>query len=73
MDSEILSTADAAARLGVSVRRIQQLVKSGRLPADVFGGALMIRAKDLKLVAERKPGRPPASKTASKKSKKGAK
>jgi hypothetical protein len=37
------------------------MVKNGRLPATVFGGGLMIRAADLKLVAERKPGRPPKS------------
>jgi excisionase family DNA binding protein len=54
----VLSTAEAAARLSISVRRVQQLVKSGRLPAKVFGGSLMIDEKDLKLVSERKPGRP---------------
>lgn len=55
---EPLTSAEAAKRLNVSVRRVQQLVKTGRLPAKVFGGALMIQEKDLKLVAERKPGRP---------------
>ena len=40
------------------MRRVQQLVKAGRLPAKVFGGSLMIEEKDLALVAERKPGRP---------------
>jgi excisionase family DNA binding protein len=59
MDTEVLSAAEAAARLGVSVRRVQQMVKNGQLPATVFGGALMIQAKDLELVAERKVGRPP--------------
>ena len=63
MDTEVLSTAEAAARLGVSVRRVQQMVKNGQLPATVFGGALMIQAKDLKLVAERKLGRPPKAAT----------
>jgi excisionase family DNA binding protein len=56
---EPLSAAEAAKRLNVSVRRVQQLVKAGRLPAKVFGGAFMIQEKDLKLVADRKPGRPP--------------
>lgn len=56
---EALTAAEAAKRLNVSVRRVQQLVKAGRLPATLFGGALMINAEDLKLVAERKPGRPP--------------
>jgi hypothetical protein len=45
-------------RVGVSVRRVQQLVKAGRLPAQMFGGSLMIDEKDLALVAMRKPGRP---------------
>ena len=56
---EPLTSAEAAKRLKVSVRRVQQLVKDGRLPAKVFGGALMIQEKDLKLVTDRKPGRPP--------------
>jgi len=55
---EPLTSAEAAKRLKVSVRRVQQLVKSGRLPAKVFGGALMIQVEDLKLVGVRKPGRP---------------
>jgi excisionase family DNA binding protein len=59
MEKEALTTIEAAARLGVSVRRVQQMVKSGQLPATVFGGSLMIQAKDLKLVEERKVGRPP--------------
>jgi len=68
----ILTSAQAAERLGVSVRRVQQLVKDGRLPADVFGGSLMIKEEDLKLVENRKVGRPPKAKasTASKPGKK---
>ena len=53
-----LSVAEAAERLGISIRRVQQLVANGRLPADRFGGAFIINAKDLKLVANRRPGRP---------------
>lgn len=56
---EPLTSAEVARRLNISVRRVQQLVKAGKLPAKVFGGALMIQAKDLELVAIRKPGRPP--------------
>jgi excisionase family DNA binding protein len=59
----ILTAAQAAERLGVSVRRVQQLVKSGRLPAGQFGGALMIEEKDLKLVENRKVGRPPKARS----------
>ena len=57
----VLTAAQAAEKLGVSVRRVQQLVKTGRLPASVFGGSLMIKESDLALVAERKPGRPKGS------------
>jgi excisionase family DNA binding protein len=68
----ILTTAEAAERLGISPRRVQQLVKDGRLPAEQFGGSLMIREEDLKLVENRKVGRPPKVKaeTANKTSKK---
>ncbi len=60
----ILSTAEAADRLGVSVRRVQQMVKSGQLPAKQFGGSLMIEETDLALVNERPLGRPAKAKTA---------
>ena len=53
-----LTTAEAAEKLGVSVRRVQQLVQAKRLPAKTFGGSLMIEEEDLKLVKDRKPGRP---------------
>jgi excisionase family DNA binding protein len=59
----ILTAGEAAERLDVSVRRVQQLVKAGRLPAKVFGGSFMIQESDLKLVADRKPGRPRKSAT----------
>ena len=57
---EPLTAVEAAKRIKFSVRRVQQLVKAGRLPAKMFGGALMIQEKDLKLVANRKAGRPPS-------------
>jgi excisionase family DNA binding protein len=56
----ILNTEEAAERLGVSPRRVQQLVKSGRLPAREFGGSYVIATSDLKLVEDRPPGRPPS-------------
>jgi excisionase family DNA binding protein len=63
----ILTTAQAAERLGISVRRVQQLVKDGRLPAGQFGGAFMIDEADLKMVENRKVGRPRKAEKASKK------
>jgi excisionase family DNA binding protein len=56
---DVLTTEQAAERLGVSARRVQQLIKSGRLPAREFGGSYMILAADLKQVEMRPPGRPP--------------
>jgi excisionase family DNA binding protein len=53
-----ITTAQAAERLGVSVRRVQALIKAARLPADKLGRDWLIEEKHLKLVAERKPGRP---------------
>lgn len=55
---EILTTAEAADRLGVSPRRIRALIKAKKLPAQLFGGVYMINAKDLAKVKDRKPGRP---------------
>jgi excisionase family DNA binding protein len=57
-EMEFLTTEQVAERLGVGPRRVQAMVKSGRLPASRFGRALMIKESDLALVADRKPGRP---------------
>ncbi len=53
-----LTTAQAAQRLGVSVRRVQALIKSGHLEATRFGKAWLIEEGFLQRVAVRKPGRP---------------
>lgn len=54
----LISTKDAAERLKLSARRVQELVKDGRIPAQMIGGVYMIDHRDLKLVKDRKPGRP---------------
>jgi excisionase family DNA binding protein len=54
-----LTTEQAAERLSVSTNRIRVLIREGRLPAKQFGRAYMIEESDLKLVLDRKPGRPP--------------
>lgn len=64
----LLTTKEAAERLGVTPVRVCAMITAGRLPAERFGRAYMIKESDLKLVANRKPGRP-----ASKASKKGGK
>lgn len=69
---KLLTTKEAAERLDVTSTRIRAMILAGRLPAEKFGHVHMIREEDLALVADRKPGRPPASKKAAKKkSKKG--
>ena len=53
-----LTTAQAAARLGVTPWRVYALIRSGRLPAVKWGRDWMIDEKALDLVKVRKPGRP---------------
>lgn len=55
---EVLSTKQAAERLGVTVRRVQALVTAGRLPAQKIGRDFIIKVADLQLVENRKVGRP---------------
>lgn len=54
----MLTTEQAADRLGVTPARVRVLIREGRLPAQSFGRAHMINEDDLKLVEDRKPGRP---------------
>lgn len=55
----LITTAQAAGQLGVSVRRVQALIKARRLPAEKVGRDWLINEFNLERVAERKPGRPP--------------
>jgi excisionase family DNA binding protein len=64
-----LTTEQAAERLGVTPSRVRVLIRSGRLPAQRFGRSHVINEADLKLVAERKTGRPPQQATATSKKK----
>ncbi|HEV2862581.1 MAG TPA: helix-turn-helix domain-containing protein [Pyrinomonadaceae bacterium] len=57
-DEEMLTTSEVAERLNVSMRRVRALIEAGRLPSKQFGRDHLIKESDLKLVAERKPGRP---------------
>jgi excisionase family DNA binding protein len=59
---KLLTTPEAAERLGITVARVQQLIWKGRLPAQKIGRDYVINEDDLKLVAERKPGRPAKAK-----------
>ncbi len=55
---KLLTTKEAAERLGVTVQRIHALIRDERLPAEKMGRDYFIKESDLRLVAERKPGRP---------------
>lgn len=55
---KLISTKEAAEKLGISLRRVQALVTSGRLPAQKIGNSYVMREDDLALVKERKAGRP---------------
>jgi len=59
---KLISTAEAAERLGVHMTRVQVLIREGRLPAQMVCGSYVINEDDLKLVADRKPGRPSKAK-----------
>ncbi len=53
-----LTTKEVAEKLGVSVGRVQQFIAEGRLPATKIGQTNLVKESDLKLVRERKTGRP---------------
>lgn len=55
----LISTKEASEKLGVSVLRVQQLIWAKRLPAERIGRDYVINETDLRLVKERKNGRPP--------------
>lgn len=54
----LISTKEAAERLKISVRRVQALIASGKLPAEKIGNSFAIKERDLKLISSRKNGRP---------------
>ncbi len=59
---DLISTKEAAEKLELSVRRIQALITSGRLPAQKIGNSYVVQEKDLALVRDRTTGRPPKDK-----------
>jgi excisionase family DNA binding protein len=55
---EWLTTQRAADELGVTAGRIRQMIVDEQLPTIKFGHVHMIKKSDLKLVGNRKVGRP---------------
>lgn len=64
---KLLTTKDAAKRLGVSDGRVRAMILAGHSPAEKFGRAHLIREQDLELVKNRKPGRPRINKIGARK------
>lgn len=55
----MLNTKEASEKLNVSLRRVQQMITEGTLPANKVGRDYVILEKDLKnIVTYGKPGRP---------------
>ena len=69
----MLTTKEAGDKLGVTVQRVHALIKNGRLPAQKMGRDYFIKESDLKLVEDRKPGRPSKQMVEPKKSSKKSK
>jgi len=61
-----LSVQESAERLGVNERRVRQLIELGRLPAQKVGRQWIVDSQDIAqmLAADRKAGRPYASRNA---------
>lgn len=55
---DFITTKEAADELGITMRRVTALIEAGRLPSMQVGREHLIKREDLKLVRERKPGRP---------------
>lgn len=54
----LLTTKQAAEKLGVTPGRVRQMIVDGHLPATKMGRDNFIKEADLKLVEKRKVGRP---------------
>lgn len=55
---KLLSVAEVAERLGVTRARVNQFINEQRLPAQRIGRSFVINEQDLKLIQDRKVGRP---------------
>jgi excisionase family DNA binding protein len=61
----LLTTQQAADRLGVTASRVRQFILEGRLPATKFGRDNLILETDLSVIQDRKVGRPVTKRPAS--------
>jgi excisionase family DNA binding protein len=57
---KVIGTDEAAARIGVSVRRLTAMIRTGIVPAQKIGRTWVLSESDVIRISnlERKPGRP---------------
>jgi excisionase family DNA binding protein len=65
----LLTTPQAAARLGLTVRAVQKMIEAGRLTAQKVGRDYLIDPLALENIPKQAPGRPPKQVTATSKKK----
>jgi excisionase family DNA binding protein len=61
---DLLTTREVAAEVGISDARVRQLIYVGVLPAQKIGNMNLVKRTDLKLLENRKNGRPQKEKKA---------
>lgn len=55
---DFVTVREASKKLKITVGRVHQLIRAGRLPAEKLGFQYAIKKDDVKRVEQRKPGRP---------------
>ena len=60
---KLLTTNEAAEKVGISSRRIVALIQAKKLPAEKMGRDYFIKERDLKLIENSKAGRPSKQKS----------
>ena len=61
MSAELLTTAEAADRLGLTMRAVQKMIEAGRLEARKVGRDYLIDPAALANISRQAAGRPPKS------------
>jgi excisionase family DNA binding protein len=59
MSTTLLTTSEAADRLGLTVRAVQKMIEAGRLPAQKVGRDYLIAPDALEDIPKQAAGRPP--------------
>lgn len=61
MSTPLITTAEAADRLGLTIRAVQKMIEAGRLTARKVGRDYLIDPDALENIPKQAPGRPPKS------------